>query len=245
MIRSTQLGATMISLLVGMVVSMLAILASVSMFHDLVRTAAEAKTDARHEGDLSLAVLRLDQEILAAGFDMGRAPTDNKNLDFLAASEGTAAAPGTSRFAWRYNSDGNYVCKRAVARRLNESFFLELFEAKNGVCTKDFLLNKDALEKEDNWDATTVEELVRIQLLNLQGDIKFNAPLIQFESAGDDTCSPFGAAAEIKAPAKAPIHPTIKLKIYDPAAVYGFDGVAAPLARDHTICLINIVIQTP
>ena len=45
-----QRGATMISLLVGMVVSMLAILASLSMFHNLVRTSTEAKADARMEG---------------------------------------------------------------------------------------------------------------------------------------------------------------------------------------------------
>ncbi|HMY39191.1 MAG TPA: hypothetical protein PK011_07695, partial [Marinagarivorans sp.] len=70
--RRRQTGATLISLLVGMVVSMLAILASLSMFHDLVTTSAEAKTDARQEGDLSLAVLRLDTELQAAGFNMGR-----------------------------------------------------------------------------------------------------------------------------------------------------------------------------
>lgn len=238
---AAQRGATMISLLVGMVVSMLAILASVSMFHDLVRTAAEAKTDARHEGDLSLAVLRLDQEILSAGFDMGRASTDNKNLDFLAVTEGTAAAPGTSRLAWRYKEGAQYVCKRAVSRRDNDAYILELFDAKAGVCTKDFALI-DAIEKEDSW-ATPTEELVRIQLQNLDTDIKFKSPLIIFAPTLDDACAPFGAAAPVVAPATALKHPVLTLNIFDAAAVYGFDEkAAAPAARLHTICLMNILV---
>ena len=242
MTRSAQRGATMISLLVGMVVSMLAILASVSMFHDLVRTSAEAKTDARHEGDLSLAVLRLDQEILSAGFDMGPASTEDVNKDFLAVTEGTAAEPGTSRLAWRYNNNGNYVCKRAVSLRQEDSFILELYDAKNGICTKDFPLTKEAIENNDNW-ATPAEELVHLQLQSFAGAITFKRPLINFAPGGNFACSPFGAAAPVTAPATPPVHPRITLQVFDPAAVYG--GVAAAVPRDHTICLINILVPSP
>ncbi|MFO1367609.1 MAG: hypothetical protein U1F46_01350 [Marinagarivorans sp.] len=235
-----QSGATLISLMVGMVVSMLAILASISMFHDLVRTAAEAKTDARHEGDISLAVLRLDQEILSAGFDMGRAPTDNKNLDFLAQPEDKVAAPGESRMAWRYKNGAQYVCKRALSRRDTDTYVLELFEMKLGDCTKDTDLAAEII-KNDKW-VTPAEELARVQLQDLQKAIAFKSPLITFDTTADGACAPFGAAPQVVAPAVAPKHPLVQLNAFDPAMVYSFDAGAPPMPRPHTICLINIVV---
>lgn len=242
MILRQHRGATMISLLVGMVVSMLAILASLSMFHDLVRTSAEAKTDARHEGDLSLAVLRLDQELLSAGFDMGRAPTDDKNLDFLVLPE-NAVAVGTSQVAWRLKNAAQYICKRARSRREGDRYILELTEISDGLCTRDWPLNAANVNNPANWPAPA-EQIASIQLLSLDGAIAFTSPLINFVAAADSSCAPYGAAAPVVAPAVAPRHPMLTLNVFDPAAVYTPPDpkMPPPAPRAHSVCLVNIVV---
>lgn len=233
-------GATMISLLVGMVVSMLAILASLSMFHDLVRTSAEAKTDARHEGDLSLAVLRLDQELLAAGFDMGRTPTDNKNLDLLIAPENA----GVSQVAWRFKNGAQYICKRARSYREGDRYNLEITDTKPALCTRDWPLAMD----DTNWVAPA-EQVASIQLLSLAGDgkITFNRPLINFVAAADAACAPYGAAAPVVAGVDPPKHPVLTINAFDVAAVYKpLDPKEDPLGpRPHSVCLVNITVAVP
>lgn len=250
-----QRGATMISLLVGMVVSMLAILASLSMFHNLVRTSTEAKADARMEGDLSLAVLRLDQELLAAGFDMERAAGGaGRNLDFAVASNIAGNTP-SSRVAWRFRSGANLGCRSAVStfdiQQLR--YTLELFEANAGLCLPgpgvDPMpdLNDPAL-----WTRTEQLVSVRLQALDAGTPVTLTRPLIEFSSdaANDRACMPFGAAP-LLAPSAAPVHPNLKIHVFDTAAIYApapnaanaAGPPSADLARTHTLCLVNISLN--
>lgn len=247
---SVQRGATMISLLVGMVVSMLAILASLSMFHNLVRTSTEAKADARMEGDLSLAVLRLDQELLAAGFDMQRAAGAGRNLDFAVASNIAGNTP-SSRVAWRFRSGANLGCRSAVStfdiQQLR--YTLELFEANAGLCLPGVApmpdLNDPAL-----WTRTEQLVSVRLQALDAGTPVTLTRPLIEFssEAANDRACMPFGAAPPLAPGAVAPVHPNLRIHVFDTAAIYApapnaanaAGPPSADLARTHTLCLVNI-----
>jgi hypothetical protein len=236
-----QRGATMISLLVGMVVSMLAILASVSMFHDLVQTSAEAKTDARQEGDLSLAVLRLDQELLAAGFNMGRKPTDPRNSDFEVVEASAAVVPYTSRVAWRFNDGTRLVCRRAVSKLDGAEYTLDLFEANAGLCLQNAampLIGDDSL-----WTRVEQLALIRLQSFDAQMPVTLVSPLITFESkvADDKACMPFGAMAPLAPGAVAPKHPVLTLNVFDVASVYAAAGVGLT-PRPHTLCLVNVVL---
>ncbi|HEY6529337.1 MAG TPA: hypothetical protein VIZ65_11635 [Cellvibrionaceae bacterium] len=233
-----QRGTTMISLLVGMIVSMLAILASVSMFHDLVQTSAEAKTDARQEGDLSLAVLRLDQELLAAGFNMGRAPTDARNLDFAVDA---AVVPQTSRVSWRFNDGTRFICRRVVSVLNGSEYTLDLFEANAGLCLPAGPM--PAIADDSFW--TQIERLafIRLQSFDANLPVTLLSPLITFSSTPteDTACMPFGATAPLSPGAVAPKHPVLTLNVFDVASVYAVSGVALT-PRPHTLCLVNVVL---
>jgi len=234
MMRTRQQGTTLISLLVGMVVSMLAILASVSMFRDLVTTSAEAKADARQEGDLSLAVLRLDAELQAAGFNMGRAPGDGRNLDFLT----VAAADGSRHdMAWRFNDGTQFICRRASSQTKDGRYTLDLFDALAANCNAAWALSAATITTEVNWVFT--ERLVDLQLQNLTtGAAAFAQPLITFSApaANDRACMPYGAMASGVAAA---VHPIVTLGVFDVSTVYAGNAGALP-SRPHSLCLANI-----
>ena len=230
-----QRGATLINLLVGMVVSMLAILASLSMFHNLVQTSAEAKSDARLEGDISLAILRLDQELQAAGFNMGRAAGAGWNLDVFVTPEdvaATSAAAGVSQVAWRFNDGGAQpVCRRAVSSIQNGQYSLDLYDAAAGVCTG-LVFNTANIKNTANW-STTPERIASIRLQN-----GFLRPLIIFNnSAAPAPCVPYGAAASGVTPAS---HPLLALMTYELSVIYGATSPPPDPTRTHTLCLVNI-----
>lgn len=239
-----QRGATMISLLVGMVVSMLAILASLSMFHNLVRTSTEAKADARMEGDLSLAVLRLDQELLAAGFNM---PASGRNQDFVVVNRvaGATLNSWVSRVAWRFseapNPGGNPQCRRAVStfNIPQLQYTLELFNANPGLCTTAGAM-PDAND-ESLWTRTEQLASLRLQALDAATPVTLTRPLIEFASdpVNDGACMPYGAAASLAPGATATVRPRLVLNVFDTAAAYTTaPNIAVP--RAHTLCLINI-----
>ncbi len=230
--RHRQAGVTLISLLVGMVVSMLAILASLSMFRHLVTASAEAKTDARQEGDLSLAVLRLDTELQAAGFNMGRAPGDGRNLDFVTA---TTADGSRQDVAWRFNDGAQFVCRRATSSTSNGIYSLDLFSAPAASCTAAWPLAAN-LSVDANW--TFAERLVYLPLQNLTTQAAaFTQPLITFASpaANDRPCMPYGAVAAGATDA----HPILTIGVFDVSAVYSGAANAVP-SRPHSLCLANI-----
>lgn len=228
-----QAGATLISLLVGMVVSMLAILASLSMFRNLVTSSVEARTDARQEGDLSLAVLRLDTELQAAGFNMGRTPGEGRNLDF---ATGASADGSRQDVAWRFNDGTGFICRRATSSTSNGRYILDLSSAPAASCTLAWdLAAKLAIDT--NW--TFAERLVDLQLQNLTSQAAaFTRPLITFTSlaANDRACMPYGAMAS---GASAAVHPVLTLGVFDVSTVYSGSANAVP-SRPHSLCLANI-----
>lgn len=236
MIISSQRGTTVISLLVGMVISMLAILACLSMFHSLVVTSAEAKSDARQEGDLSLAVLRLETELQAAGFNMGRerGPA-GRNLDFQ-----TVTSTGRSDVAWRFNDGANFICRRATSKLFRGNYTLELFTAAAGKCTAAWPLDQSNIEAEANWIFT--ERFVDLTLYSMGTQSTFSQPLITFTapSAQDRPCMPFGAVASGAAADK---HPILNLGVFDVATVNNPAATASTLpSRPHSLCLANIFL---
>ena len=96
------------------------------MFRNLVTSSVEARTDARQEGDLSLAVLRLDTELQAAGFNMGRTPGEGRNLDF---ATGASADGSRQDVAWRFNDGTGFICRRATSSTSNGRYILDLSSA--------------------------------------------------------------------------------------------------------------------
>ncbi len=244
MSRRSQEGTTLISLLIGMVVSMLAILASLSMFHNLLMTTAEAKTDARQEGDLSLAILRLDTELQATGFNMHRTLADGRNKDFFIPTP----QAGRSDLAWRLNDGTRFICRRATSSLdANGRYTLDLFDAQAAANCATLSLDQTSVTLEANW--AFAERLVDITLQNFNaqaaGTPTFTQPLILFESlaANDRACMPFGAVAPVPAGGTAPKHPVLNMGVFDVATVNTAKANTTPApSRPHTLCLANIFL---
>jgi len=112
-----QRGISLISLLIGMLLAMLALLAMLMLFRTVVHNSAEAGRDSRQNGDRSLALLMAHQHLHDAGYGLP-APTFATDLqpcnatldpDTGALPDCTAAAgasPWTvNTLLWRFDSD--------------------------------------------------------------------------------------------------------------------------------------------
>lgn len=61
-------GISLISLLIGTVISMIGVLATLSLYKSLIKNTAETVTAAQQEGQISTSILALSKELSSAGF---------------------------------------------------------------------------------------------------------------------------------------------------------------------------------
>ena len=99
-----QRGASLISLMIGVLVSMLCILGTMVMHKSLIQVSVEAKSDAEHDSKVASAMLRLQLGLQNAGFGIDDAGAD----DIVVAYAGT-----TRDLLWRYvdEDSGNVTCR--------------------------------------------------------------------------------------------------------------------------------------
>ncbi|WP_188150333.1 PilW family protein [Teredinibacter waterburyi] len=99
-----QRGASLISLMIGVLVSMLCILGTMVMHKSLIQVSVEAKTDAEHDSRVASAMLRLQLGLQNAGYGIDNAGAD----DVVVAYSGT-----TRDLLWRYldADSGNMTCR--------------------------------------------------------------------------------------------------------------------------------------
>lgn len=88
-----QRGITLISLMIGTVLSMLTILAMLALYKNLIQVAVIASQDANHDGGLASALLTAQMELASAGFAL------NEDPDTLIHLPNSAAA-----ILWRYKN---------------------------------------------------------------------------------------------------------------------------------------------
>lgn len=98
--RKHQQGASLIALMVGMLVSMLSILAVMSMHKSLIGVAVESKQDSIHDGLINSVLVQLQSSLHNAGFGIDTATAN----DVI-----TVAANGSSALYWRF-SDTTVRC---------------------------------------------------------------------------------------------------------------------------------------
>ncbi len=135
-------GMSLIGLLVGLLISMLCILASLTLYKNLVSVTTGAKVDALHDGQLSAALLMTQKEVMNAGFGIEDADASHVIVNRVAAVPGTSA--GSISVIWRYKEGGVFVCKRLLEdeQTINSLNYrvLTLTQATSG-CTETAVLN--------------------------------------------------------------------------------------------------------
>lgn len=223
-IDHAQRGMTLISLLIGLFISLMCILASLTVYKNLIFVAADTKVDAMHDGQLAAAMLTVQKEVMTAGF--GIADADNSHLvRRTVAADGST--PGSNELLWRYmEEDGTFVCrgiKESYYKRDNSDIDfrqLAMREVQNG-CTENASLT--GLQWSD------VDILGKWRLVGaLATYITTNDNLLSF-TISEQTCSPYGTtelqdhySVQISAPSSAQLN-----------------GAASATATSYDFCLPN------
>lgn len=94
-----QAGASLISLMVGLLVSMLSLLACLSMHKSLIQVTVEARSGAIHDGMVAGALMQLQRDLYNAGFGLEDAGAD----DVLVADDGA--------LLWRSRVGAALICR--------------------------------------------------------------------------------------------------------------------------------------
>lgn len=229
-----QQGVTLISLMVGMGISMLAILAGITLFRDLITVAVEAKVDASQDGSLAVAVLRAQMELQNTGFGMGRVLNDP--LDIHVSADGATVT-------WRYNDGTNKVCQRLTSGVTDGVYSLDLLRAPTANCTA----AGDLETLTFTGTGSSSEKLVAVKFFNMVAAPKVLMTFSLNESGA--LCSPFasasigsssssasGSGSSSGAVAILHKHPVLTIAKYDAASN---ESNLAPTSIQR-ICLANI-----
>src|SRR5690554_3088615 len=99
-LKSHQQGVTLISLMVGLLISMLAILASLTLYKNLIAIAADSNIDTMHDGQLAASMLTIQMVLQNAGYGIESADTD---------SVVTRETSNTIDLLWRFKDDSDVI----------------------------------------------------------------------------------------------------------------------------------------
>lgn len=218
-----QRGMTLISLMIGLVISMLAILGSLSLYKTLISVATDSKLDAQHDGQLAAAMLTVQMEIQNAGYGIDEAGTEH-----VIETEATVGGAVERDLRWRFLDDTTYVCRRLVdasevdldsglTYRVLKLMTATDCDAAGALTTK-------------TWDPDNVTVLGRWPLVDGQGlttYIATHSALFEFEITST-TCSPYGATLRGN-------HLQVSLSAPSSAEING----VATLANTYEYCLPN------
>lgn len=137
-----QQGFNLISLMIGTTLSLISIMAMLTLYKNLVSNAAIATQDARQDGQVASARLTLQRELQSAGY--GMTPAVNTDLVLLKSatlSTNTLSGqqimlPSNERgnaVLWRYEAGGGAVCRGILST--GGSLFTLATSACNGSLT--------------------------------------------------------------------------------------------------------------
>lgn len=135
--RPRQRGMSLISLMIGMLISMIGVLAGIVLYQNMVKVSLQTRVDAAQDGQLASAMLSLQLELQAAGF--GIVVADHPGPHW--ALEGAAGA--TQTLYWRYRDASvtpDVICRafRIIDAEANVRRQLQLLQPTTASsCTLD------------------------------------------------------------------------------------------------------------
>lgn len=176
-------GMSLISLMIGILISMIGILAGFTLYQNMVKVTLQTRTDAAQDGQLASAMLSLQLELQSAGFGIDKTVNPGPHL--------TLVAGPPQMLYWRYIETAvNPVCKGlGVNDVVNEEGEtrrqVQLLSPENPAsCTLDATLSGLA----GGWKATAV--LAEFRKSEEALDVK-SFPVITITEAAAN-CFPYG-----------------------------------------------------
>lgn len=128
-------GMSLVSLMIGILISMLAVLAGFMLYQNMVKVTLQSRADAAQDGQLSSAMLSLQLELQAAGFGIDQTTNPGPHL--------TLVNGPPQILYWRYfeTSTNEFMCKAFQVVDNGDVRRLELLEPKVATnCTSDAVL---------------------------------------------------------------------------------------------------------
>lgn len=211
-IINNQRGFTLISLMVGTVLSMLTIIAMLALYKNLVQVAVDATQDANHDGGLASALLTAQLELQSAGFGMEETATDIIRLSNNAES---------TYILWRSkNLDSSQTSYNGLLAREHP----EKTEQKNRTLT--LLHQPNCSSYPSATDSTLAGWATIINLAILAPETS-----VLFSRTDPPKCSNFSVSNDFK-------HPLITITAMSSSALANSAGDG--LRIRYTVCLSNI-----
>lgn len=181
--RASQRGMTMMSLLVGISLSMLAMLASLNMYSNHRLAASEATEGAEYTLQAMHSRLVIEKEVANAGYGIATSATPDVGIY----SVGTGAS--NNHLRWKYFDNGTAVCRGLHGNGVTI----------DGVSFRELALVQSTVNCNIDGDFELmvwmpIAILGRWPLNDeLAAYIGTNGSLYQFTLNGTGDCSPFGA----------------------------------------------------
>lgn len=190
--RDKQSGISLIGLMVGLFISMMCILASLTLYKNLIHVAAESKVDTVFDGQMTTALMVAQMQIQTAGFGIDDAGTDDIVVQ---TTPQAGSVDAKSELLWRYQEGATVKCVGLVDETVSvtensESYIfrrLMMQQVDSGCNTTTNLVDM-------TWTPSSVlARWNRIGTLKTYingGNNLFNYSLATVQ------CSPFGAVAQ-------------------------------------------------
>lgn len=172
----SQLGTTLISLLIGLLIAMLCIIAVLSSYRTIVKNGVESRIAATHDVQLQAGLTTAQMLLQNAGFGL----ESSNNLLFEADIQVESIA--TLALLWRYSNGTNIICQGlADIESSDDKKRRFILLESNSPCNSTLDLDKF------NWK-------IQSTLANLEDYSidKSNPKQITFEKTSS-ICTPFGA----------------------------------------------------
>lgn len=202
-------GATLIGLMIGLLVSMIGILGSLSLYKTLTQTSVDATFDTKHDGNAAIALSRAAREIQSAGFGLPAPQPADATWPVGIAPHLIIIDP--QQIIWRSGNAinagaANVTCKRLIDVPATAADLSDNIQGRKLLLeTTDNVISGGACDDISNlanlvdarWANATQEVLNITALTRL--DVNYSQtnvqPLIQFQLAplvGAATCAPYG-----------------------------------------------------
>lgn len=225
---SSQHGLSLIGLLIGLLISVLCILASLGLYKNLIQVATESKLDSNHDGQLTAALLVIQMEVQSAGYGIENA---KNGVDIVTTFDGAAKK---RQLLWRFKPGAAFECRGLHEEELAEggAVFRVLKLITTTGCTQTAALSGLP------WAVSTpVAVLGRWRVIDdgvaatgLDKYISDNTTLFGY-GFGNATCSPYGASTTTTNRSQ--------LTVTAPGTAY-LQGAAGLALNSYSFCLPNI-----
>ena len=232
---SQQKGLSLIGLMIGLLISVVCILGSLTLYKNLIQVATESKLDSNHDGQLASAMLVIQLGVQNAGFGIEPDATTPSILI-------NNPEAGKTQLLWRFLKDGTideYECRGLHEEEdtTNGVFrVLKVIKVVDGTC------NESTPLENFTWETDTpLVVLGRWRVLDdglgLDNYITTNGTMFNFQLATNVKCNPYGANTSADG-----LHAFLTISVPGSAHLQGATGMGV---TQYEYCLTNIHYPAP